>query len=301
MAKNFVLQLGSLAALFVSLPAFVALLFGIINLQFPDAADQYWQVENFENSVRYSIAVVVIFFPLYLILTRIVNEARRDEGKLYHTLTKWLIYLALLVAGIVMATDLAVVVYTFLNGEITMRFILKALALLLIVGAAFYYYVLDAKEYWSKRERTSLMIGGAALAVVAAAVVVGYLKIDAPSVVREIRLDEEQLNDLREMQWRIEEFHQVNGAFPGSLEEVFAGLPVPVAPEGRAAYDFNVTGADTYELCATFAAATPESERNMAKPVVADSTFYYQNQNWEHGAGRKCFERRIIENPALTR
>src|SRR5690606_23353244 len=125
MAKSFVLQLASLATLFVSLPAFITLIFSIINLQFPDAADNYWQVDGYQSAIRYSIAVLVIFFPAYLFLTRKVNVSRRSEGELYHTLTRWLIYLALLVAGLIMLGDLAVVVYTFLNGEITTRFILK--------------------------------------------------------------------------------------------------------------------------------------------------------------------------------
>ncbi len=116
MAKSFVLQLAALATLFVSLPAFITLLFSIINLQFPDAIDAYWQIESAESTVRYTIAILVIFFPAYLVLTRLVNTARRSEGELYYTLTKWLIYLALLVAGLIILGDLAVVVYTFLNG-----------------------------------------------------------------------------------------------------------------------------------------------------------------------------------------
>lgn len=293
MAKSFVLQLASLVTLFVSIPAFITLLFGIINLQFPDAADSYWQIESAHNSIRYAIAVLVIFFPAYLIITRMVNKARRNEGALYHTLTRWLIYLALLVAGIVMLADLAVVVYTFLGGDITTRFILKALALLAVIGAAFYYYALDAKDHWQKREKESIRVGAAALIVVAAAVVYGAFQIEAPSEVREIRIDQQQINDLQDMQWRIEAHYQDTDSFPASLEMVYQGFPVPQAPEGRESYSYRVTGADTYELCATFAHPTPESDRAGYRPT-STGDFYYQNQNWEHGEGQKCFERRIV-------
>ena len=294
MAKSFVMQLAALATLFVSLPAFITLLFSIINLQFPDAADNYWQVESAESSIRYSIAVLVIFFPAYLVLTRRVNQARRTEGELYHTLTKWVIYLALLVAGMIMLGDLAVVVYTFLNGEITTRFILKALVLLAVIGAASYYYALDARNFWQKQERESIMIGGATLAVVLLFVVFGYMKIDAPSVAREVRIDQEQVSDLMDIQWRVEAHYQETNSFPANIEMLYQDFPAPVAPEGRAGYELNITGSDTYELCATFAHATPATERSIAKPFGASEEVYLQNQNWEHGSGEECFERKII-------
>lgn len=294
MAKSFVLQLASLATLFVSLPALITLLFAIINLQFPDAADDYWQIESAESSVRYTIAILVIFFPAYLVLTRMVNKARRSEGELYHTLTRWLVYLALLVAGMIILGDLAVVVYTFLNGEITVRFILKALALLAVIGGASYYYALDAKDFWQRRERESVIIGASVLAVVLVCVGFGYSLIDSPSVAREIRLDQQQITDLQDIQWRIEAFYQESASFPSNYEALYTDFPVPEAPEGREPYEYKITGADTYSLCATFVETTPTSERSITKPIAVNGDVYLQNQNWEHGAGRKCFERKII-------
>lgn len=288
------MQLAALATLFVSIPAFITLLFSIINLQFPDAADSYWQIESAESAIRYTIAILVIFFPAYLVLTRKVNKSRRNEGELYHTLTRWLIYLALLVAGMVMLGDLAVVVYTFLNGEMTIRFALKSLAILVVVGNASYYYILDAQNYWQNKERESVTIGFAALGVVAAFIVFGFSNIDTPSVAREVRIDQEQVYDLQDMQWRIEAYHQETNSFPGSIEMVYEDVPTPTAPEGRAAYRFQPTGADTYQLCATFSQATPSSERNMGKMMAIGQETYMENQNWEHGAGEKCFERKII-------
>lgn len=288
------MQLASLVTLFVSIPAFVTLMFSIINLQFPDAAEAYWEMASAESSVRYSIAVLVIFFPAYLYLTRKVNEARRGEGELYHTLTKWVIYIGLLIAGIVILSDLAVVVYTFLNGEITMRFILKALALLAVMSGVVYYYAMDAKDYWQKREKESITIGVSILVVVLGIVVYGYSMIDAPSVARAVRLDQQQITDLQDMQWRIESYHQTTSSFPADMEMLYEDFPVPVAPDGRADYKYKITGSDTYQLCATFSEATPASERNATKPIGGSEGVYLQNQNWEHGTGEKCFERRII-------
>lgn len=287
MAKSFVLQLASLVTLFVSLPALITLLFGIINLKFPDAADTYWQATSSEDSARYAIAVLAIFFPAYLIITRIVNKARRNEGELYHTLTKWLVYLALLVGGMTMLVDLAVVVYTFLGGEITIRFILKSVSLLVVIAAAFAYYAYDAKGYWQKREKASISIALGALALVIAAAAYGVSVINSPTEARAIKLDQQQVSDLQDIQWRVEDFYRMNDSFPANLETLYGGLTSPTAPEGRTAYEYRVTGSDTYVLCATFAKETPVGERNM---ITGPDMKY---QNWDHTEGEYCFERKI--------
>ena len=100
-AKHFVLQLGSLITLYLSIAFLLVLLFNIINLAYPDAADAYWQIESYSDAVRIGIAMLIVFFPAYLILTRQVNQIRRRESSdgSYLGFTKWLVYLSLLVAG----------------------------------------------------------------------------------------------------------------------------------------------------------------------------------------------------------
>ncbi len=97
-AKHFVLQLGSLVSLYVSLGFLLALLFSIINIVYPDAIDDYWTIESNHDTVRVGIAMLVVFFPTYLVLTRTVNKIRRSAGgtDTYLSLTKWLVYLSLL-------------------------------------------------------------------------------------------------------------------------------------------------------------------------------------------------------------
>ncbi len=299
MAKSFVLQLASLATLFVSLPAFILLVFSIINLAFPDAAESYWRIESAQSSIRYTIAVLAVFFPAYIFITRKVNNGRRDEGELYHKLTKWFIYIALLIAGMVMLGDLATVVFYFLNGEITIRFILKALAMLLIIGGAFYYYLLDAKDYWNKKETVSKIIGAVVSVVVIVFAVIGYMQIDSPSQTREIKIDQQQVSDLQNIHWKIQGFYQTNGVLPDSIDQAYPDFPAPIATEGRAQYEYNLTGAETYQLCATFSRATPESERNSGQ-YYYEIDKYSKNNIWDHGEGQKCFDRVVFPEEVKT-
>jgi len=293
--KNFALQIGAFITLFTSISGLIMLLFGLINIAFPDAAEGYYGYESSQSSVRYAIALLVVFFPAFIFLTRKVNQARRQETNFYHTLTRWILHLALLIGGLVLLGDLVAVILTFLNGELTTRFILKALTILVVVGSAMYYYWQDSKEYWKTRERESIMIGALTSLIVVFAIVYGYTQIDSPQVVREMKIDQQQLIDLQDMQWRIEAYYFGKQTLPSDLAEAYMDMPVPTAPVGRDTYEYNATGEMTYQLCATFVNQTTESERMMSRPMF-DLSYNPNNHNWEHKSGRKCFERTITLN-----
>lgn len=295
-AKHFVLQLGALASLYVTLSFLLVLLFGIINLAFPDAAEMSYATESSMSMVRLGIAMVVVFFPAYLILTRTVNRIRRQETSgMYLTLTKWLIYLSLLVGGAVLLGDLVAVLMMFLEGEITERFIFKALAVLVVIGTAFYYYLEDARNTWLTDESRSIYFGVAATVVAFGSVVYGFTLIDTPTDVREERLDERQISDLTTIQWEIDSyFAQNNNTLPDSLEELSRqSTMLPSAPEERTPYEYRRT-AEGFALCATFGAPSKNDPYNYY--YGDDSTGTFRNMwNWEHSEGMYCFERFLRE------
>ncbi|MBX2866829.1 hypothetical protein KTR10_02665 [Candidatus Kaiserbacteria bacterium] len=286
-ARNFSLQLGSLIALYVSLSAILAVLFGVINLAFPDAAEGYWAYNSAQSGIRFGIAAVIVFFPAYLILTRISNKIRREESGSYTTVTKWLVYLSLIVGGGILLGDLVAVIMTYLNGEITERFILKALALFVVISAAFKYYLRDVVGYWDTHEKQSIMFGGVSVVLVIAVLVLGFYHADTPSTVREMRIDTEQVNDLEQISWRVEEYYSVNKMLPETLSDVYGTLSVPEAVEDRPAYQYRVPNETTFELCATFA---HESRENRASYAPIEKI----PQSWDHGEGETCFTR-VVE------
>ena len=294
MAKHFVLQLGSLITLYLSITFLVVLLFNIINLLFPDVTEGYWMLESASESVRLAIAMLIVFFPTYLILTRRVNTLRRAEANsTYLGLTKWLMYLSLLVGGGIILGDLVAVIYSFLEGELTTRFLLKAGVLLAIVSAAFYYYLQDARGYWLKREKISIYYGLGMAVVVLTSLVTGFFHIETPVVVREMKLDDTQIQHLQSIQSKIEEVMSISSStLPKSLEEAYDGFPIPEAPEDRPAYTYEVTKAG-FNLCATFSrASTPETaDMYYAKPMFETGMLIKNGSNWSYKEGRYCFER----------
>lgn len=296
-AKHFVLQLGSLVSLYLSLGFLLTLLLSIINIMFPDAIDNYWAIESAHSSVRIGIAMVLVFFPTYLLLTRTVNKMRRSEaGGAYLVLTKWLVYLSLLIGGGVLLGDLVAVIMTFLEGEITQRFILKALAVFVVVGAAFYYYLLDAKGFWLKNERKSVLFAFGAIVAVLISLGLGFTNIETPAAVREQKLDATQVSDLQQIQWRVQDYAMTNAVLPDSLDKL-AEPAIPAAPENRPAYRYNVTG-EGFELCATFAQPSSDSENFMYQTsVVPEAKMMVKNpDNWQHGTGEVCFKRIVTQD-----
>jgi hypothetical protein len=294
-AKYFVLQLGSIASLYLSISFLLVLLFATINLQFPDSLDGYWQIESANEMIRVGFAMVVVFFPTYLILTRYVNRNRRQaaEGS-YLSLTKWLIYLSLLVAGGVLLGDLVAIIIAFLNGELTMRFLIKAVVLFVVVGSAFMYYLLDARGYWMEHEKESIRYGIVASVLVVLALGYAFTLIDTPSEVRERKADNKQLTDLQDIQWRLEDQLRMNDELPTDLATVYVGQPVPSAPLNREAYEYELTE-DGFRLCATFALSSGEAgNESLSRPFYPEEKgAYIIGQNWDHDAGRYCFERTI--------
>lgn len=302
-AKHFALQLGSLISLYVSLSFLLVLLFGLINIVVPDATDSYWQIDNASTQVRLGIAILLVFFPTYLILTRTINKARRSGNNAYLSLTKWLIYISLLIAGIALLVDLVTVILAFLEGEVTTRFILKTLAVLVVIGAAFSYYVLDARNYWLENERKSMLFGTVSAAIVLACIVGGFMAIEGPSTARDRALDERQVSDLQEIEWQIENYLVTNETLPTSLESLYSGQEMPTAPEDRPDYSYNLTE-DGFELCATFATDSHESDRPsraVMRPNDSDLPMIVNPGDFNYRAGETCFDRTVQNiNPETT-
>jgi hypothetical protein len=293
-AKHFVLQLGSIISLYLSVSFILVLLFAIINLLYPDATEGYYVLESASQNVRLGIAMLIVFFPVFLYLTRTVNTLRRKESQsTYLGLTKWLMYFSLLIGGGVLLGDVVALILGFLNGELTTRFLFKAAALFIIVGAAFYYYLQDARGYWLTKEKSSVVYAGGMTAIVVGSIILGFFHIETPTEVREMKLDETQIQDFRDIQWKIEEvLNTSSSSLPTSLTELYGAFDAPKAPEDRDAYVYEVT--DTgFKLCGQFSRDSQELSDPYSKPYI-DPTMHIKNaENWSYKEGFYCFERII--------
>jgi hypothetical protein len=142
-AREAFLYLLLFTSLFLSAFNFGTILFELIEKAIPDAAGADYSA----SSLRWAVSYVVILVPLFLLLTvRLDRELRSDPAKRASRVRKWLTYLTLFLAAGFLTGDLVALVYHFLSGELTIRFLVKVLVVGAIAGMAFGYYLRDLRK-----------------------------------------------------------------------------------------------------------------------------------------------------------
>lgn len=292
--KDFFLHLAAMVALYVSASSILILLFQIINVSFPDALQSYsYYYDPYSGAIRWSIASLIIIFPLYIFLTRALNnEYARNSEKRNLGVRKWLIYLTLFFAGAVMVGDLIVLLNTFLGGEISTRFILKTLSVFVVAVLIFGYYLRDIKSdgVLSMNERMIFRYG--TIAFVLVAIVSGFVIMGSPQKQRLLQFDSQKTQDLQSIQWEVVQYWQQKQKLPDTLTELndsIGGYFSPVDSQTKKPYEYMKTGAMTFTLCADF---NTESKKEI-QGVRSPTPIMLENDNWQHDKGRSCFERTI--------
>lgn len=293
--KDFFLYVGAMVTLYISVFALVALLFQYIEVLFPDRLEYFRN--PYSGAIRFQIASLIVIFPVYLFITRLLNrDLRQRPEKKNLGIRKWLIYFTLFVAGATVLVDLIVLLNTFLGGELTTRFILKVFVVLVVVGNVFFYYFFDLKGKWEKEPRTAKAIGLVVSLIVLISVIGGFFIMGSPQKQRLLRFDQEKVNDLQSIQWQIVNYWQQKEMLPETLDDLedpISGFGVPKDPQSDESYDYTVSGKLSFELCAVFNNKTQEFGAGQPRPFPLEKSRGIENVNWEHGVGGACFERTI--------
>ncbi len=148
--KDVFLHLLAITALYVGAGGFIALIFDYINLTFPDVLTMgvYYDPSYIYSSIRWEIALLVVVFPVYVFVSWFLNkDYATDPAKRNLKIRKWLIYFTLFLAAIILIGDLVTLIFNFLGGDLTARFIFKILTVFLVTGGIFWYYFWDLKKY----------------------------------------------------------------------------------------------------------------------------------------------------------
>lgn len=280
--KNFFIQIGIFATLYISAISFLVFLFSVINNAFPQVMDYYPDT----SAIRFSISTLIVVFPLFiwlgLLYRRFVTENPEfKEGKL----RKWIIYFTLAVTGATMAGDAIVLINSFLAGEdFTTGFLLKVLSVFVVAGSIFTFCLKDLKGYFDASPKKSKFWSMVVSAVILTSIIIGFIIIGSPKHQRDVNFDNQRVNDLSNIQYQVVNYYQQKGVLPDSLKQVadpLSGNMIPQDPESSLDYTYNITGKFTFSLCADF------------KTDSSGSSFINDRENWKHEAAKTCFERTI--------
>jgi hypothetical protein len=257
-----------------------SLAFTLIDRWLPDPLFAGYQAtDNFE--ITSSLAAILVAFPLFLLVSRAVaTEAARQPEKLDSSVRKWLTYLALVIAACVMMGDLIAALSYLLRGELTSRFVAKALVVLALSGGVFAYYFagLRKTDEVAVASRRNRLAAAASSAVVVLMVALGFWQMGAPARQRQLRADGQRLRDLYELSNQIDNYWTAHSSqLPSGVDQLPGRRYADPVTHGP--YIYTRGQGNEYRLCATFAQG---SEGNgQAGGAGADE--------WAHPAGYHCF------------
>jgi hypothetical protein len=278
-AREAFLYLTMFGALYTTAGNLGAIAFDFIDHFIPDPITRS---RSLGAAIRWNLSALIVAFPLFLWTFRIINGAiERDPSQRASRPRKWLTYLTLFVAAMILTGDMIALVYNLLGGEYGLRFLLKAATVAIIAGGIFAYFLGDMRRDLMRR---SALFAGAAGAIVTAAILAGLLANGPPGEVRAERLDGQRRQQLQSVARAVEETHRRDGRMPDSLAELrqrsqWSALRL-TDPDTDAPYEYAQTGPLSYRLCATFAKAL--AEETAVRERVPDP--------WRHAAGHHCFE-----------
>lgn len=292
--KDVFMHLLAIVALYISAVSFGVLIFQYIDLFFPDQLSYFPQSSR--DSVRWALAALVVVFPVYVWTSwMLAKDASRNPEKRELKSRKWLYYFTLFAASAIIIGDTVALIYKFLGGDLSIRFLLKIATILFIAAAVFCYYLWNIRreEMASQNPRMRAFIF-AVVGIVAVSVISGFFVAGSPFRERLRKFDERRVQDLQNIQWQIVNYWQRKEKLPAALEGLrddISGYVVPVDPESGSSYPYRVLDDFQFELCADFKAESREIPLGAAKPVFPEGRGF--SESWTHGIGKTCFSRTI--------
>ncbi|MBI2574231.1 MAG: hypothetical protein HYV78_02470 [Candidatus Wildermuthbacteria bacterium] len=142
---------------------------------------------------------------------------------------------------------------------------------------------------------TSKTFSRVVIALVAASVGYGLFLIGSPSLQRARAFDQRRVSDLQQIAGTIYAYWDAAQKLPAdlvSLEKTpYFYISSMQDPRTKEPYEYRVKRDTAFELCAVF---ETDSFLYSAKETMPS----FSRELWNHGAGRACFEREVLEKPA---
>ena len=293
-AKDVFSYLLMIIMLYVGVISFIAMIWQYINVGFPDTLNQAYGAYDI---IRNSISSLLIVWPVLIFVSWMIGkDLRTHVEKQNLRVRKWLMYLTLFIASLTIIIDLISLINSFLSGEITTRFVLKVLVILVVAIAVFGYYLWDLKRDASVKNRISMDVAIVTSVLIVGSIIGGFFLVGSPAQQRNIRMDNQRISDLQNIQYQIINYWTQKAVLPQTLKELqdpISGFIAPVDPVTKTEYVYSVKDKYTFELCASFI----DASRNETKPGYSSPQMYPRpvgiSDVWTHEKGPVCFSRTI--------
>ncbi len=202
-ARDAFFHLLAFTALYAWAVSLIYLLFAYIEFALPDPAARVtsFEIKMALSAIRVCLATLIVSFPLFLVAWwYLLREVRISPELAKSGVRRWLSFLSLFVGAVTILADVITAVYYFVEGDLTVRFLLKVAALFVVTGALIPLpgaYIAIGSGGWQMSPRIHVAFAVFASIVVVGTVVWGFVLVGSPSTRRLERFDQRRLDDLQ--------------------------------------------------------------------------------------------------------
>lgn len=292
-AKELFLYLLLFSSLYMTVMGIGAVLYQLINLAFPDPSDSAYAylIGSVETRLRSGVAILIVFLPAYTYVDQqIVALKATDPQHIRSDVRRKITYLTLYVAATTLLTDTCYLIYSWLEGELFTRVLLKCLVVGGLAGLVLgrFLYELRSDELYAVDRSRPVRLGTFAVITTAAvaSATVALLNVSSPVQERHKHADELREIGLQAIDKSIMSYARDHKAIPTSLDDLSRATHVkfPRDPETASPYLYVRLNDTDYRLCTKFYAASARNEAQEESLEMSESAFK------EHPAGAYCFQ-----------
>lgn len=243
------------------------------------------------GAIKFAISAIIIAAPIYYTTVWQINknlfsgELDKEAG-----VRRWLSYLILFITSVVMIGWAIGTINSFLGGELSLKFALKALTSVIISGTVFSYYLYDIKreEVKGKKSKTVQAYFYSTLVVVVASLIASFFFVESPVETRNRLRDEMLLERFNIMDNAINSHFAETKQLPADLQilidnRLILDEEVIKDPITGAKIEYRPGKDRVYELCGTFLGSNKDK----------DTGSEFSRERWPHEAGFQCLSQRV--------
>lgn len=223
----------------------LAMLLAQVNFWIPEAG----RVDRYQVSgIRWAMAAIIVFAPAFWYMNRVDSRATiADSSRSHNTIRRWLSSLAMLIAVITLMGDALYLIYKFLDGHVTARFLAKSAIVALIAAVVLSYF---RQEKTQSIKVWLLPPAIALLGLTALGLGLSLSTIGGPTQGKKEQRDRWRISDLRAL---ANDIRHCNGIDRKDLPETLDPLTCSDNPEHLTALATGITytriNASEFELC----------------------------------------------------
>uniref|UniRef100_A0A7C4RAU7 DUF5671 domain-containing protein n=1 Tax=candidate division CPR3 bacterium TaxID=2268181 RepID=A0A7C4RAU7_UNCC3 len=284
-ALHLFLYLTSFFALAFSVSGVISILYALIEKVAKDYADYSYYSGFDEYIVRYGISSILVAGAVYLITMWYINKLLY-KGSIPENskIRKWLTYIIMFFAAAAIIGDMVAIIYSFLGGEMALRFFLKSLVILLVAGSilTFYFKEMKKREMVGKVYRSNTIAGSILIAVFLILIIIPFFSISNPFEARKKKIDEATISRMMKIENSINDFYDDKESLPKSLIELKnnnSSSYYSIEDKDINGISYKIRGRGEYQICANF--------------LNKDDDYY--DKEWSHDKGVICFDKKIFD------